>query len=250
LETPGPHTWFLILNTRAPPFDDVRARRAVNHAVDRVSIARHVLQETASVPAGPIPSAFGAAAGNVRPYRHDPALARQLLAEAGVGGQRLLLLVPEGGSGMLAPVAMATAIQADLEAVGLEVEVQTREWNAYLADVNRGLRDAHLAAMAWMTNDPDTLPYLGLRRAAHPPDGFNSGWYENAALDELLERGQRELRRDARDELYARVQRLAHDDAPWLFVASWTQPLAVHRRVRGLHAEPTFLLDLYRVSKQ
>jgi peptide/nickel transport system substrate-binding protein len=32
-------TWFLFLNTRVPPFDDARARRALNYAVDRGRIA-------------------------------------------------------------------------------------------------------------------------------------------------------------------------------------------------------------------
>ena len=33
--TPEPGTFFLVLNTKRPPFDDVRARRAVAYAVDR-----------------------------------------------------------------------------------------------------------------------------------------------------------------------------------------------------------------------
>ena len=32
---------------------------------------------------------------------------------------------------MLDPVAMGTAIQADLEAVGFDVEIKTFEWNAF-----------------------------------------------------------------------------------------------------------------------
>ena len=37
---------------------------------------------------------------------------------------------------MLDPVAMGTAIQADLAAVGFDVEIKTFEWNAFLGEVN------------------------------------------------------------------------------------------------------------------
>ncbi|HCO55645.1 MAG TPA: ABC transporter substrate-binding protein, partial [Pelagibacterium sp.] len=58
-------------------------------------------------------------------------------------------------SGMLDPIPMGTAIQADLEAVGFDVEIETYEWNTFLANVNPGLEGkADMAEMAWMTTDP------------------------------------------------------------------------------------------------
>ena len=187
VEALGPHLWFLILNTKRAPFDDKRVRQAVNYAVDKQALVARVLQHTATVAAGPIASAFGASAGGVEPYPYDPARARRLLREANVKLDRpLTLAAPQSGSGMLAPVQMATAIQADLEAVGLDVVIETYEWNSYLAHVNAGLGDTQMAEMAWMTHDPDTLPFLALRTASHPPNGFNSGWNKNKEVDQLL----------------------------------------------------------------
>ena len=250
-QAPGPHLWFLILNTRRPPFDDVRVRRAVNLAVDKHALVSNVLQHTASVAAGPIAEAFGAAAGDVEPYPYDPHLARQLLTQAGLDeGASLTLAVPTGGAGMLAPVQMATAIQADLAGVGLEVNIQTFEWNSYLTRVNEGLDDIDMAAMAWMTNDPDTLPFLALRTNAHPPAGFNSGWYSNQQVDRLLARARATSTRDERAALYATVQRIVHDDAPWLFVASWKQNIVSRKGLSGLRVEPSFLLYLDQVYQR
>ncbi|BCQ43954.1 hypothetical protein ERHA55_14810 [Erwinia rhapontici] len=158
----GPHVWFLLLNTKEKPFNDKRVRQAVNYAVNKQALVDKVLQGSAQVADGPIPSAFTWAANKeVSPYPYDPEKARALLKEAGAEGATLNFYVTEGGSGMLDPIPMATAIQADLKAVGLNVTIQTWEWNTYLAKVNAGLTpQTQMAEMAWMTNDPDTLPFL------------------------------------------------------------------------------------------
>jgi len=249
-QTEGPHAWFLILNTKLPPFDDVRIRRAVNYAVNKEAIVEHVLQGAATELAGPIPSAFGKAATGTTPYAYDPQRARQLLDDAGPVVSPLTLLAPESGPGMLAPVEMATAIQADLAEVGVRVQVRTLEWNAYLAEVNAGLETAHMAEMAWMTNDPDTLPYLTLRGAAAPPNGFNSGWYRNATVDDLVELARKQTDAAGRARLYRSIQRKVHDDAPWLFVASWKQNAVHQRSVTGLALQPSFLVDFGGVDKR
>lgn len=111
-EKAGPHVWFLILNAAEGIFADKRVRQAVNYAVDKDSLVNNVLEGTAGVSAGPVPAAFGWAYNpDVAPYPHDPDKARALLKEAGIApGTKLTFLVTEGGSGMLDPVAMATAI--------------------------------------------------------------------------------------------------------------------------------------------
>ena len=76
-----------------------------------------------------------------------------MLKEAGYDGKEVTFYVTEGGSGMLDPTAMGTAIQADLEAVGMKVKIETYEWNTFLGKVNPGLEGkADMAEMAWMTN--------------------------------------------------------------------------------------------------
>jgi peptide/nickel transport system substrate-binding protein len=252
-EQTGPHLWFLILNTRAEPFGDRRVRQAVNYAIDKRALVEQVLQDTATVAAGPIPSAFGWAYDQaLEPYPYDPELARSLLREAGVAeGVTVTLLAPTSGSGMLAPVQMATAIQGNLAAVGMRVRIQTYEWNTFLARVNQGLAgQGEMAEMAWMTNDPDTLPYLALRGGATPEQGgFNSGYYQNPRVDALIEQARAATGRDRRAPLYRELQRLVHQDAPWVFVASWRQNLVTSRRLRGLSLQPSFFLLLRDTHK-
>lgn len=258
LEEVGPHLWFLILNTRDGPLSDLRVRRALNLAIDTRVITDDVLRRTAVPAAGAVPAAFDWAHDPaLRPDRQDLPAARALLAEAGFGDGadakplRLNFLVPRGGSGMLAPLAMATAIQGDLARVGIQTEIQSYEWNAYLARVNNGLDgESDMAAMAWMTNDPDTLPYLALRCEATPEQGgFNSGHYCNPRVDALIEQARRETDRAARGRLYCALSRLVSEDAPWVVIGSWRQNLVARAEITGLRLEPSFFLRLEQVAK-
>ncbi|MCV0393908.1 MAG: ABC transporter substrate-binding protein [Rhizobiaceae bacterium] len=251
-EQAGPHLWFLILNTKEGPFADRKVRQAVNYAIDKQAIAENLLQGTAEVAAGPVPPAFAWAYNDeLEPYPHDPERARQLLEEAGYDGEELTFYVTEGGSGMLDPVAMGTAIQADLKEVGMPVTIETYEWNTYLAEVNPGLEGkADMAEMAWMTNDPDTLPYLTLRSGALPDKGgFNSGYYSNEEVDDLLERARVETDSDRRAELYREMQAIVHEDAPWAFIANWKQNAVTGANVQGFALQPSFFLMLHKVAK-
>ncbi len=252
-EQTGPHLWFVILNTRSGPLADKRVRQAVNYAIDKDAIANDILQGTATPAKGVIAPAFGWAHDpSLEGYPHDPEKARELLAEAGAEGASLTFYVAEGGSGMLDPVAMGTAIQADLEEVGLDVEIETYEWNTFLANVNPGLEGkADMAEMAWMTNDPDTLPFLTLRTEAMPESGgFNSGYYSNPEVDRLLEEARRTTDQQRRAELYREAERIIVEDAPWAFVAHWKQNAVTTDAVQGFELQPSFFLLLDDVSKE
>ena len=252
VEQAGPHVWFLILNTKEGPFADKRVRQAANFAVNKSAIVDDVLEGTAEVAAGPTPPAFAWAYNeSLEPYPYDPDRARELIAEAGAEGAELTFFVTEGGSGMLDPVAMGTAIQADLEAVGFDVTIETYEWNTFLGEVNPGLEGkADMAEMAWMTNDPDTLPFLALRTEAWPDQGgFNSGYYSNPEVDALLEEARVATDQARRAELYKEMQEIVQEDAPWVFVANWKQNAVTSDRVENFALEPSFFLLLDDVVK-
>jgi len=251
-EQAGPHVWFTILNAKTGPFADKKVRQAANYAVNKQALVDNVLQGSATVAAGPIPPAFNWVEDKTEAYPYDPEKAKVLLAEAGVTNPEITFYVTEGGSGMLDPITMGAAIQADLQAVGFKVKIETYEWNTFLGRVNTGLEGkADMAEMAWMTNDPDTVPYLTLRTDALPDKGgFNSGYYSNPQLDALLEKARTSNSQAERGKLYGEVQAIVHDDAPWLFVANWKQNAVTTAAVKGFKLQPSFLLHLKNVTKE
>ncbi len=251
-EQAGPHVWFLILNAKEGPFAKKEIRQAANYAINKQALVENILQGTAEVAAGPTPPAFAWAYNEeLEPYPYDPEKAKALLEEAGYDGAELTFYVTEGGSGMLDPVAMGTAIQADLQAVGMPTRIETYEWNTFLGKVNPGLEGkADMAEMAWMTNDPDTLPFLALRSEAWPDKGgFNSGYYANEKVDELLNEARAATDQDRRAELYKEMQEIVQEEAPWVFVANWKQNAVTGANVEGFKLQPSFFLMLQDVGK-
>src|ERR1700712_5475911 len=102
-----------------------------------------------------------------------------------------------------------------------------------------------MAEMAWMTSDPDTLPFLTLRTGAWPDKGgFNSGYYSNPDVDKLLDQARKSTSMDERQGLYKQVDKLVHDDAPWVFVSSWKQNAVTTAAVKDFALQPDF--DLVR----
>lgn len=73
----------LITEGRDTPLDDVRVRRALNHAVDKDAISR-TLMAARGVPSGqPASRVTVGHDPTIAPYAYDPDLARSLLREAG-----------------------------------------------------------------------------------------------------------------------------------------------------------------------
>jgi len=83
----GTRVYCIEMNCARPPFDDVRVRVAVNHAIDWDAILTAIYLGSATrLATAFLPSGFGYDA-ELAPYSYDPNKARALLAEAGYGGR-------------------------------------------------------------------------------------------------------------------------------------------------------------------
>ena len=249
LKQVGAHVWYLGINNQKKPFDDRRVRQALNYAVNKDALVRDVLKGTGAVSRGPVlPGTRGADAA-LKAYPYDPERAKKLLAEAGYpNGFSTTMWVPESGSGMQAPVAMATVMQSNLKAVGVNVTLQTMEWGAYLAKLRS--KEQELFALSWMagTEDPDMVMYPLLHSSQWTPNGPNRSLYKNERFDDLLAQARHVTDQGKRAELYREAQRLLVEDAPWVFVDHEIQIAAFSRRVQGFKLHPSFDLRVETIS--
>jgi peptide/nickel transport system substrate-binding protein len=245
----GPHLWYLLLNTRDKPFDDKRVRQAANYAINKTALVDRILKGTATVAAGPTPPAFAWAHDDaLAPYPYDPQKAKALLKDAGYpDGVDVTFYVTESGSGMLSPVIMGTAIQADLAAVGIRAKIETYEWNTFLGKILPGMAGkANLAELSFMSQDPDMHPFLALKTGAP----VNAGYYSNPEVDALIDEGRAAADPAKRAEIYRKMQAIVADDAPWVYVANWKQNAVAAASVKGFALQPSFLLKLAKAYKE
>jgi len=247
LDQPGPHVWWITLNTKKPPFDNVLVRQAANYAVNKDALTLNILNGTGTPSVGPIPPAITwAYTGDVTQYNYDPDRARALLQDSGVLMPiNVTFWVTESGSGMQSPKTMGTAIQADLAAVGINAQIQTFEWGAYLNKYGAGLGDeAGMAELSWMfdSGDPAHMLPNNVYGPACSPKGFNGGCYQNSQVDTLLDSALQVYDRDQRGAIYKQIQKIVADDAPWIFVDNQIQNAAISSRVSGLQLHPSFYM--------
>jgi len=247
LEQPGPHVWWVTLNVQKPPFDNVLVRRAVNYAVNKDALTQDILKGTGTPSVGPIPPAIGwAYTDQVTQYNYDPDRAQELLKQSGVLMPiNVTFWVTESGSGMQSPKTMGTAIQADLAAIGVNAQIQTFEWGAFLNKYGSGLADeASMAELSWMfdSGDPAHMLPNNLYGPACSPKGFNGGCYQNSNVDLLMNAALKINEREQRGAVYRQIQQIVADDAPWIFVDNQIQNAATSTRVSGLKLHPSFYM--------
>jgi len=249
LKQVGAHVWYLGINNTKKPFDDKRVRQALNYAVNKDAIVKDVLKGTGAVSRGPVLPGTWGADPNLPAYPYDPAEARKLLAEAGFpSGFATTLWVPESGSGMQSPVAMAVVMQSNFRAVGVNVTLQTMEWGAYIAKLRT--REQELFALSWAagSEDPDMVLYPLLHSSQWTPNGPNRAMYKNPKFDALLTEARQVTDQTKRAALYREAQRLLVEDAPWVFVDHEVQIAATSKRVQGFKLHPSFDLRVETVS--
>ncbi len=215
--------WYVALNQNEEPWAERDARRAVAFGIDRETIT-----ETATFGAGTAnqtaipPDSFWF--HDYSPYSHDPEQARDLLESAGVEeGQELGLMVVTDTDGVQA----AQVIQANLQEVGIEVQIEEEESATWLDRQAQGDFDAFL--WAWLGN----LDPFGFYHAQHVCDGgFNAQGYCNEEVDDLLTDAATETDQDARKQLYDQAAELIVDDASYIYlynpdvVQAWTPGLS------------------------
>ncbi|MFD7896748.1 ABC transporter substrate-binding protein [Streptomyces sp. NPDC059743] len=240
------HLWYWILDTEKGPWKDPRVRQAANYAVNREAIAEKLLHGTADPAYQAAPRATLAYDKSGDLYGYDPAKAKALLADAGyAGGFSTSVTVPTGGSGNLLPVPIAEALQRDLSAVGIKVELRTTDWSTLIGAEAKGEVALGSDAIAQSTTLFQSEALLPLFIGSKSP--FWTGHYSNPEVDALLASAAGSPDQGKRQADYRQALAKVTEDAPWLFVVNDRNPRALAPTVHGLVQPQSWFLDLTTV---
>ena len=136
---PLAETVFLRMDTFADPLDDIRVRRAINHAIDRDGLIESLLGGTAEPASQIIVENINGYNPEIDVWPYDPEEAERLLAEAEADGadiQREITLY--GRQGFFANSdQMMEAVAQMLRDVGMNIRVEQLEAATWLDEVLR-----------------------------------------------------------------------------------------------------------------
>ncbi|MCC7534879.1 MAG: ABC transporter substrate-binding protein [Deltaproteobacteria bacterium] len=216
----GAGTTYVAIHTEHRPFDDVRVRRALAHALDREVIVRGKFSGRARVARSWLPPGHWAHASDTPSYAYDPALARRLLDSAGVrdpdgDGPEPRLRVAIRTSTDRFRQSIARALAAQLRQVGIAAEVRPSEIATLLTDLRLGRFDLAVMQVPEIF-EPNDLAYFFSSDAI--PEGGRLGSnrfrYRSAEADRLIEQGRTTVERARRVAVYRRLQHVMARDVP------------------------------------
>jgi oligopeptide transport system substrate-binding protein len=208
---PAAGVFYLALNVREPPFDQVELRRAIQRGLDREVLVGTVLG-TGQVPAvSLVPGVVAELSGYKPPaacLSRDPEAARAAMAAAGhPGGEGLdpvELLYNEGAT----MTRIMSFVQQDLAAtLGLRTTLRRMEWASFLEAARA--RDFRIARYG-LSGEPDPMDYLGALATGAPN---NIGGYASADYDALIRRARLTADPDRRNGLLAEAEAILCRDA-------------------------------------
>ena len=253
--SPGVDFQYIGTNLRDPILKDVRVRRALSYAIDRHAIVEYLRRGLAVPAAGMLPRESWAFEPAIESYDYDPARAKALLDEAGYrdpdgDGPAMRMRLTLKIQNLEFPRLQATAIQQNLRAIGVDVDIRSYEFATLYTDVLNG--NFQLYTLQWVGGaliDPDIL-----RRVFHsnqiPPAGFNRGHFSDPHVDALLDEASRSTDETRRRALFGEAQRAIAEQAPYITLWCKINNVVAQNTLDGIHLSPiadyTFLKDVAR----
>ncbi len=211
---------YLGFNLKRAPLDTVEVRQALSQAVNKQEIVDLALGGIGEAAYAPLPPTLLGFDESLKQHEqaYDPQQAKQLLQQAGFtqakdgswtkNGKPLKLTLLT--STRPPNEAIATVVQSQLQALGVQLEIQQLDSTAAMDSATKGDYDIMLWRYDW--NDADVLNvYLGGDRIGRT----NRQFYSNTQVDALLGQGSHELDEAARKNAYIEAQKIILQDFPW-----------------------------------
>jgi ABC-type oligopeptide transport system substrate-binding subunit len=217
---PFPGTWYLLPQTTKPPFDNLKVRKAVAHAIDRENVVK--VSQGLAVPAwSMIPPGFPGAVDDAKIkaiQKYDKKLALEQLKgtpyEGGKNWPKITLSMREEALGSK---ALAEAVQAVLlDSLNMKTDLEVLEQRVFRDRLWK--QDLQFIWIRWFMDYPDPHNEYFDTFYGKKTTGRRQAWV-NDAFDKELEAG-----RDTRDpkvrlEHYKKAEEIMQQDVGYVPVA-------------------------------
>lgn len=203
-------TWTTVVLMPAcnqPPFDDVRVRQAVAHAIDLRTIVEKVLLGQAALDSSMLPQGVYGYTEPTTTYAFDPEKARALLRSAGYDGEIPIRFSTRADAVLASEITQAIAGQ--LGDVGFAVSSEVLDPAAYEADLAlpRSRYQLHWNESGWVNGGPFHLTLNDIAARS---------FYRDAAYEKLVREVSTTPDGPERERVIAEAVEFWARQAPWL----------------------------------
>lgn len=202
---------YIGMHNEIEPFDDVLVRQAISYAVPYDTIIEQVIHGYGSQLTGPIPEGTPSHTDEFFVYEEDLERAQELLEEAGYGdGLQITLTIPNDSA---EDRDVAVWVQSNLRQIGVDLSIDEMPRAAFNERKQRHEHAFFVDNWISITNDALYHVFWLLRS-----DCCNYARYGNQEVWDLIDTYMLSDDEDERDEAAREVQRLAVEDAAWVFL--------------------------------
>jgi peptide/nickel transport system substrate-binding protein len=205
------------------PWHQRAVRQAMNYAVDKEAIVRHILHGQARITASDFPVVEW---DELAPFPYDPEKARALLAEAGYpDGFDMVLRTFTTSPGAELPI-IAEVVAGYWRAIGIRATIVPTTWTSLRTAWSTG----HATDIAWTHRGlafPNVLQ--GLFASVHTSNLFAT--FANGHTDEEIAAIGTELDRAERALLIRRLGQYLRDEAANVYIGVANEPYGISARV-------------------
>ena len=241
---------YIGLNVTEPPLDNPDVREAIRYAINYDDIIT-LLGGNGELVQGIIPIGFAGNTGS-NPFTQDVDKAKELLAAAGVAeGTEINFLVPTGtATGGIEWSVVGAKIQADLEAVGLKLNIQQLQ-QSELLNVYRA-QDGQMVLMNWSPDFPDpdgnATPFANFEAKSL---AWRNEWDDPKAI-EMTKAAAVESDPAKRAEMYAELVDYVEHNGPYVILFQPTRIFGLRNNVKGFIYDPndTPNVSFWLISKE
>ncbi|AGB71993.1 MULTISPECIES: peptide ABC transporter substrate-binding protein [Rhizobium] len=226
-------TYYYVLNSTKPPFDDKRVRQALSMAVNREVIGPKILGT------GELPSYSWVPPGTANygepayvswkdePYKQKVEEAKKLLKEAGFGPDHPLKAQLRYNTNDNHK-RIAVAIAAMWKPLGVDIELYNTETKVHYDEMQRG--EVQIGRAGWLADYNDPINFLNLLSTGVE---MNYGRWSNKDYDALIKQGNEEIDLKKRAEIYKKAEQLALDDSAAIPIYYYVSQNIVAPKVQG-----------------
>ena len=209
----GSNFTYLGFNLMDPIVGDVRVRRAIAHAIDREAIIRYVMGGAARPASALLPPEHWAGNPQLNVLDYDPRMSRKILASLGYDHHIPLRLTYKTSTNAFR-VRLATVLQSQLKAVGIDIDLRSYDWGTFYGDIKAG--NFQMFSLSWVgVKSPDIFRYV-FHSQSVPPNGANRGRFDNPAVDRLIEVADSAYTQDQQAQTYQQLQVLLLNELPYV----------------------------------